>query len=166
MQCTSTRLCTHVRKGYSTHVCMLCARVCAMHWSELGAAPGHPYRQTARCISLPVHAGAHWSGPATYRKKLPNASRPKLSVYSYSGAHRGPKVSPGRIFSLQRDAPYILHQSSTHTQVIARLYQSEDAALRALQCNSQILLPVYSSPALMQAVHLGVHVRVCVHVRV
>ena len=35
-------------------------------------------------------------------------------------------------------------------QVISRLYQSDDAALRALRQNSQILLPIYSSPTLMQ----------------
>ena len=35
-------------------------------------------------------------------------------------------------------------------QVISRLYQSDDAALQALRQNSQILLPVYSSPTLLQ----------------
>ena len=34
--------------------------------------------------------------------------------------------------------------------MISRLYQSDDAALQALRQNSQILLPVYSSPTLLQ----------------
>jgi hypothetical protein len=34
--------------------------------------------------------------------------------------------------------------------VISRVYQSDDAALQALRQNSQILLPVYSSPELVK----------------
>jgi hypothetical protein len=49
---------------------------------------------------------------------------------------------------VQLSSPVV--SDSACPQVIARLYQSEDAALQALRQNSQILLPVYSSPTLLQ----------------
>lgn len=49
----------------------------------------------------------------------------------------------------ERVPPYAHHPSAPY-QVISRVYQSDDAALQALRQNSQILLPVYSSPELVK----------------
>jgi len=49
----------------------------------------------------------------------------------------------------ERVPPYAHHPGAPY-QVISRVYQSDDAALQALRQNSQILLPVYSSPELVK----------------
>lgn len=49
----------------------------------------------------------------------------------------------------ERLPPYAHHPSAPY-QVISQVYQSDDAALQALRQNSQILLPVYSSPELVK----------------
>ena len=116
-------------------------KVCAWHardvhvactWHAPGVAsrtPTHTHAHTtfcAWCAPGVVH-GARCKCVACARK----LSRPVHGRYCY----------PGPIVSALTPPAY---------QVISRLYQSDDAALQALRQNSQILLPVYSSPTLLQ----------------